>query len=93
MAEADTLNKLMSFCRDKENVARQAYCLGYISGIADVIAPGDAIVVRACVPRGVTRGLVHGIVANWLETNPSHRHYNASALVAVALSKTFPCKP
>ena len=86
-------NDLLSHCQETLGSIRSGVCLGYINGVADALMHSPVSRIRACVPRtgSVTQGQIQAIAVKWLEANPQKRHYTASALVAVALSKAFPC--
>lgn len=67
-------------------------CLGYISGVADALAAGNAINnARACFPKVVTVGLLQDVVVKFLELRRKERHFAAVGLVAAALNEAFPC--
>jgi len=67
------------------------YCLGYVTGIADVLLTGNAVNgFRACIPKAEPNQL-KDIVIQYLQQNPSRRHFGARGLVADAISEAFPC--
>ena len=85
-------NKLLARCQNKTDTYDQAYCLGYIIGVADVLeGKGTVQGFRACFPDNIVQGQAFDTVIAWLKANPSVRHFSANELVAVALSKAFPC--
>ncbi len=85
-------NELHAFCQS-DNLARQHACIGYITGIADVLAEGDTVDGwRACISLGVTNSRLTSVVKSWLEQHVENRHRSAPRLVAEALAETYPCE-
>ncbi len=71
-------------------------CYGYIEGVADSISGvqatgGSYRGVKICTPTTITSQQAVDVTLNWLKSNPRHRHYAASDLVAQALAKAWPC--
>ena len=85
---------LFDTCAGPGGPWRNAYCLGYILGIADIMAKSGIQVegFGACFSSDVTQGQVRDAVVNWLRANPDSRRYGATGLVAKALSEAFPCR-
>jgi hypothetical protein len=69
-----------------------AYCLGYIAGITDVMSHDPVAGRTACEPEHATAGQVQDIVRLYLTKHPEQRHYAAESLVAHALAAAFPCR-
>jgi hypothetical protein len=59
--------------------------LGYVGGVADAL--NNRII---CMP-SATLGQTRDIVKQYLENNPSIRHYSADSLIQSVLSSTWPC--
>jgi hypothetical protein len=59
--------------------------LGYIGGVADSL---DSRIV--CMP-SVSLGQTRDVVKQYLENNPSVRHYSADSLIQNILSSMWPC--
>ncbi len=75
------------------NLTRQHACIGYITGIADVLAEGDTVDGwRACISLGVTNSRLTNVVKSWLEQHVENRHRSAPRLVAEALAEAYPCE-
>jgi hypothetical protein len=85
---------LFDTCAGPGGPWRDAFCLGYILGIADIMVKSGALVdgFGACFPSDVTQGQVRDAVVTWLRANPDFRQYGATGLVAKALSEAFPCR-
>ena len=85
---------LFDICAGPGGPWRNAFCLGYILGIADIMAKSGTQVegFGACFPSDVTQGQVRDSVVTWLRANPDSRQYGATGLVAKALSEAFPCR-
>lgn len=75
------------------NVRENARALGYIEAIADVDSGGllSETYQKACIRNGVEASQLYQIVYDDLNSIPEYRDYAASALVAIALAKAFPC--
>jgi hypothetical protein len=88
-----TGNDLFEVCTDTG--MKNLVCLGYISGIADVMSNGNSVNgYKACIPyHTVTIGQVTDIAQAFLNSAPEKRHKGAGGLVAHALEKAFPCSP
>ena len=90
-AKADlTGNQLHNICKDPDT---SGACLGYVMGVVDVIqqSKGRFKSWATCLPTNSSRGQARDVVKNYLENNPSKRHFSSPALVAISLSKAFPC--
>ncbi|MFG6572302.1 Rap1a/Tai family immunity protein [Sulfitobacter sp. 1A13353] len=88
-----TGNKLLDNC-DSIN---PSYCGGYIVGVFDaalpVIEEGNTVYgFTFCAPQEVLAGQIRDVVVQWLQRNPSKRHYAAPSLVMVSLSEAYPCQ-
>ena len=71
-------------------IASGAISLGYVSGIAQVLAD----LRQVCLPKdGATNGQLVDLVFKTLENNPEFRHLSAAAIVRFSLQESFPCKP
>jgi Rap1a immunity proteins len=73
----------------------QARCYAYILGSYDTLdlfgrVEGTSPLV--CSPNGLVANQVVDIVVAYLKNNPETRHWGASDIVMMALSKSFPCK-
>lgn len=68
------------------NNMQQMAAIGYVAGAADAY-----LNVTHCMPGTVTLGQVHDMTKQYLEANPSQRHYSADSLVNAVLTATWPC--
>jgi hypothetical protein len=82
---------LLKKCKDT-NVASQAFCLGYITGISDMLgsksASDSSLICRAS---GIGPDQLRRAVLKYLRSR-SESHANADSEVSQALIETFPCK-
>ena len=72
----------------------QAKCTGYLSGIADLEALGEAAKVlppTVCMPVGVPIATVKDIVVQYYRANPGDRPLGAAGSIVIALSRAYPC--
>ena len=79
-------NELLKHCLEPMGTAESSYCLGYISGAADML--GDDI----CAPKEVNRGQMNDIVVRYLQAHPELRQRSGIDLARAALKEAFPCK-
>lgn len=79
---------------DIDGLVGASHCLALVQGISFVMDDNNTRVapMRACLPDGVNNYQIALIVKKFLEVNPTELHYPDSVLVAVALTKAFPCK-
>src|SRR5262245_1198825 len=87
-----TGNQLLAACSDM-NVIEYQLCMGYVIGIADSMISRPDAIANACFARGMQRGQLIAVVKNYLTAHPEQLHYQADALVTVALARAFPCSP
>ena len=59
--------------------------LGYVAGVSDAL--NNRVI---CMP-SATMGQTRDIVKQYLENNPSLRHYSADSLIYNALAPVWPC--
>lgn len=88
-------NDLHTQCIDESEALKMmsfAYCIGYITAVADVISDYAKSQGRNCFPPMVTGEQIVDVVKKWLETHPELRHYSAAWGVTRAFSEAFPCK-
>ena len=70
-----------------------AYCLGYISGLADAMKEGNSVnKFKACIPDSASDMDILKLVRKVLKDNPNNLHYTGSDLVAYAYQEAYPCK-
>jgi Ssp1 endopeptidase immunity protein Rap1a len=81
-----TGNDLYEKCISPPKTIESAYCIGYVSGVADTLTNGT------CIPQTATVGQASDIVVKYLREHPEYRHVPASILAAWALLDAFPCK-
>jgi len=84
-AQLVTGNDLLDNCKDQLGPGA-VWCIGYVVGAADAVAP------PYCVPQGVTRGQILGVVVHFLETRPKDRHRPAALLIQESLQQAWPSR-
>jgi hypothetical protein len=68
-------------------------CAGYVIGAADAIGFWTAVENgESCIPASSQAGQLKDIVVKYLRDHPETRHFEAYALVYVALGQAFNCK-
>jgi len=92
-ADFQTGSTLLANCEKADDDIAFAYCIGYLTAIADVIGPGDEEISfwRACIPEGVTQGEIFEEVKTWLADHPENADVAASDNVAHGLASIYPC--
>lgn len=68
------------------DTSERIYALGYLVGVYDASEAVDH-----CSSGGVTAGQIRDVVKQYMDNNPSIRHFMADILVRVALGKAWPC--
>jgi len=84
--DTDLVNKC-----NGEKAWEQAYCVGYIVGIADVTNNDRHGVV--CVPKAITQAQMKEVVVKYLSRQEYGSDYAAFSSVRAALRDAFPCRP
>lgn len=71
------------------------WVIGYVLGVVDSLDSVKNPLTGLCfaIPEGVSVEQLTEIAMKYVMNNPQIRHLPANALVAIALSKNFPCKP
>ena len=83
-----TGNTLLATCTS-DNIG---VCLGYLEGLADVMALGSPVYKsHACLPSGVSGRQLIDITVDFLQSHAAIRHFQAASLVAAAFANSFPC--
>ena len=75
-----------------EKAWEQAYCMGYVTGVADV-ANNDESPLKVCIPTAVTQAQMTAIVMKYLIRHAEDPAYAAFSSVRAALRSSFPCRP
>lgn len=85
-------NGLQTFCTDFDRPTDPATCLGYVKGIANVLASGEAVDgYKACLTDTASDNRLVAIVSSYLEYARDRGRQPAAALVAKALAESYPC--
>ena len=92
LLNCDTGNQLLELCTATDPAFQNA-CSFYIAGVHDTMVAAESfgqgvMGSRVCVGPGQ----LVDIVVRSLRENPEHRHTAAAPLVAMAISKAFPCR-
>lgn len=72
------------------NKFKSGLYLGYISGMADMIAVSHK--EHICYPDGVYNGQLADLITAYLDNNPAKRHQYPAVSVFNAIAEAFPCK-
>jgi len=80
---AVTGNELLEWCSERGDRVEEAFCLGYVVGIRDILP--------ACVPQTVTNGQLTDIVRKYLEENPVNREGPSALLILKAVQNAYHC--
>jgi hypothetical protein len=96
-----TGDDLLQSCRASEFSFEVGEYLGFVMGVADQMATGQAAArergdtvggLRACPSPDVTGNQVRdAVVAGFLTRHPEHRHFPAPFLVVQAIAAVLPC--
>ena len=83
---------LQALCNDFDRPTDPATCLGYVKGIANVMASGEAVGgYKACLNDTASDDRLVAIVNSYLENASDTGRQPAAALVASALAQSYPC--
>lgn len=86
-------NDLYGYCTsDKTDYVSTTGCIGYVAGVADVLAHNQINGFHACMPLSVSRGGAKDAALAFLTAHPEKRDRDADGLVAEALARAFPCR-
>ena len=89
-------NKLHSMCQREKASFMEGVCVGAITSVADALTElsilGQSLSgYRACIPNQIQASQVIDVAKQYLERNPSMRHFTAFSLVTIALAEAWPC--
>ncbi len=79
-----------------EEAPKQSFCNGFVAGMVeahDLYLRWYGMRAAWCVPGGVTTSDLRAVVTRHLEAHPTEFDLEAGALVADALTATYPCSP
>jgi len=69
------------------------FCRGYVAGVADILENREVAGYKACIPTTTVEvGQLGDIVTSFLRDHAEERNRTGASIVALALSKAFPCK-
>lgn len=85
------LRKQCTAVNEAQNSPQWFGCIGYVIGIADVMAVTPVAGFSVCLPSNATRVQAALVVRRFLDSNPEMLHHGAAALVVDALARAFPC--
>jgi Rap1a immunity proteins len=77
---------------DGDKAWEQAYCVGYVTGVADV-ANNDRTPLKVCIPTAITQTQMKTVVMKYLTQHGDESEYAAFSSVRAALREAFPCQP
>lgn len=92
-ADFQTGGTLLQNCNNAENDVALAYCVGYMTAVADVIGNGDEEISYwdACLPEDATQGEVFEKLKTWLTEHPQNADAAATDNIAQGLATLYPC--
>ena len=92
-ADFQTGGTLLQNCEKTSDDIALAYCIGYMTAIADTIGHGDEEISywQACVPEGTTQGEIFEELKTWLADHPQNADVAASDNIAQGLAALYPC--
>ena len=82
-------NKLLDICNKGDG--GELFCGGYVTAVAD-LTRFEVWGYRVCTGSDVTVKQIKDVVVLHLQKYPEKRHFEATSIVAQALSEAFPCK-
>ncbi len=86
-------DSLYGLCIDYDRATDTSACLGYVTGIENVMARGDAVGGHlACPDKTVGERQLLSIVKDYLHDDGDQGTDPAAILVASALARAFPCR-
>jgi hypothetical protein len=66
----------------------QAYCTGYVVGVADAMQESHP---RVYIQPGVQVRQLISVAANWMRRQPEYRHRSAALVMGTAFAEAWPC--
>jgi hypothetical protein len=81
-------NTLYERCVPGASDTANSFCIGYVTGVADVLMQLHTV----CLPSGVEIGQLVDVVTKHLRDHPEVRHYQANNEIGIVLGTTFPCQ-
>ena len=92
-ADFQTGGTLLQNCAKADDDVALAYCIGYMTGIADAIGNGDEEISywQACLPEETTQGEIFEKLKAWLADHPQNADVAASDNIAQGLAALYPC--
>lgn len=86
-------SSLYGMCTDYDSYTEPAKCMGYVKGIANVLASGDSVGgYKACLSSSADDKQLVEVVESYLDAAGDKARAAAATLVAGALAQSFPCK-
>lgn len=83
-----TGNKLLRDCEKPQGDIGHAFCMGYVTAVADANRHDKDI----CIPQGVTIGQLVAVATQSLRNFPTTRHMDADVLLQAAFGVAWPCQ-
>jgi hypothetical protein len=73
--------------------ARQAHCIGFITGVSDTLAYMEADAPLLCIPAQIEAGRLREVVTRYLAAHPALLDLSASSLAAKPHTCALPSVP
>jgi len=96
-AEAEGLdgNFLFSSCNDADLSFAHGWCVGQVSGMADMIRLENRERAthywQSCIPSDATNRQLTDVTKKYLKEHPETRHLDSTMLILMAFGRAFPC--
>jgi hypothetical protein len=89
-AHALSGDDLAAVCTAKEDMTREALCVGYVSGVSETLT-SVLQTSGICAPDSVSIGKLITTVVDYIDAHPEKRQNSAVPLVWSALVDAWPC--
>ena len=96
-AQAEGLagNFLFSSCNDADLSFAHGWCVGQVSGMADMIRLENRERAthywQSCIPNDATNRQLTDVTKKYLKEHPETRHLDSTMLILMAFGRAFPC--
>ena len=84
-------NDLAEICED-DTSPKTLRCIGYVTGVADLLTDHPVIKGVVCIPKEVTAKQVVDVAKLYLDSHPEMSHAGAAVLLSIAFAESFPCE-
>jgi hypothetical protein len=99
-ASPKNVQELLELCKAKQSSVAASYCLGYISGVVDMMqsialgGPPASTQIGACGDISqFTGGALVQLFVNWAERFPKSWTFHPLVVVTASIREQLPCNP